>query len=94
MGKKRCRKTYISKGLHSNVSKSTLKLVKADRGGYEKEMNLRKAWMKGLNPWLTVANKEKGTNRPFYKVRANDVWGHPKYARSFNIFDNKKENRA
>lgn len=57
-------------------------------------MNLRKAWAKGLNPWLTIANPKKGTNRPFFKVRANDEWGHPKYARSFSIFDNKKENRA
>lgn len=90
MGKKRSRSTYTSKGIHSNVSKSTLKLVRNSRTELEKELNKAKAWRKNLNPWITVKNTQSGTNRPYYKVRANDVMGDPRKAGA-NIYGARKE---
>lgn len=76
MGKKKCRKTKVSKGQHSNVAASTLKLVV--REAYEKAMDLHTAWLRGTNPWLTYPNPAKGTNQPFLRIRAKDLWGDPK----------------
>ena len=45
-------------------------------------MNKVNAWRAGKNPWITVQNRETGTNRPFYKVKANDLWGNPKFLSS------------
>jgi len=90
MGKKRGRTAYTSKGERNNVSKSTLGLMKRSRDGFEKEAGKLLAWTRGLNPWVTVKNNTNvsGTNRPFYKVRANDVWGDPK-RRGANLFNCK-----
>lgn len=90
MGKKRIRKTYRSAGIHSNVAKSTLKAVRKDVPLIEKELNKLRAWREGKNPWVTVENKQRGTNRPFYKVRANEVWGNPKTA-TYSIYRGKDE---
>ena len=78
MGKKRCRTKYTSKGIHSNVSKSIIKLVARQTDEAQKLMNLYNAWKKGQNPWITVENPQHGTNRPFSRVRTNDTWGDPK----------------
>lgn len=48
-------------------------------------MDKVRAWKAGKNPWITVQNRATGTNRPFYKVRANDLYGNPKDARA-NLF--------
>lgn len=92
MGKKRSRKTYISKGQRPNVTKSTLKLAAASVTGFAKEAQLRRAWRRGTNPWITVKNSALHTNREYYKVRANDYWGHPKKVSKFyNIYKGKSE---
>ena len=94
MGKKRTRKTYISKGQRPNVNKDFLKQIAREVGGFDQEMNLRKAWRAGTNPWITVKNPQSGTNRPYYKVRANEYWGHPKKVRNFNIYIGKEKEAA
>lgn len=90
MGKKRIRKTYRSAGIHSNVAKSTLKAVRASIPLIDKELNKLKAWREGKNPWITVENKERKSNRPFYKVRANELYGNPKFA-TYSIYRGKDE---
>lgn len=86
MGKKRSRSTYISKGERRNVSKETTKLVAASQSGFFKELNLRRAWKKGQNPWVTVPGPD--AKRRFIRERANAVWGDPKRRGSM---DNKNE---
>ena len=90
MGKKRIRKSYSSKGQHSNVAKSTLRLAREGVSLIEKHLNKLKAWREGKNPWITVENKERKTNRPFYKVRANELYGNPKTA-TYSIYRGKEE---
>lgn len=90
MGKKRIRKTYRSAGLYSNVSNSTLKLARQGVPLIDRALNKLKAWREGKNPWITVENKERKSNRPFYKVRANDLYGNPKTA-TYNIYRGKDE---
>lgn len=79
MAKKSSGKTYVSKGIHSNVKSGTLSAVKSERDPSEKIMNAQQAWLKGQNPWVTLDNPNKEqTNKRFIRVRSNDIWGHPK----------------
>jgi hypothetical protein len=75
MGKKRTRKTVVSKGQRRNIV-AGVKEVRQDRSEGEKDYNKLKAWGKGQNPWITVPGPQ--TNKRFIKVRANSVWGNPK----------------
>lgn len=68
-----------SAGIHSNVSKKTLKAIKKERLPLEKMMNIQQAWLKGQNPWMTIVNPNKNeTNKPFIRVKSNDLMGNPK----------------
>lgn len=82
MGKKTLRKTKTSKGQRPSISNSTLKLVAKGRSKVDAALDKLAAWREGKNPWVTVENSEKGTNRPFYKVRSNELWGNPKFISS------------
>lgn len=90
MGKKRIRKNYRSAGVHSNVSKSTLRLARENVSPFDKALNKIRAWRAGKNPWVTIENRERKSNRNFYKVRANELWGNPKTA-TYGIFRGKDE---
>jgi len=74
MVKKKSKTTYTSKGVHRNVSKSTLRLMKpTDK---EKFLNKYEAYLNGKNPWFTIENPNKTeTNRKFIRVRAEDWLG-------------------
>lgn len=86
MAKKSSGKTYVSKGIHSNVKASTLSVMKQDQDPSVKILNVQRAWLKGQNPWVTINNPNKEqTNRKFIKVRANELLGHPK-ERSKKLF--------
>lgn len=79
MAEKGSGKTYTSKGERHNVSRSTLSGVKRDRDPSEKVINVQRAWLEGRNPWVTLANPNKEqTNKRFVRVKANELWGHPK----------------
>lgn len=79
MAKKSSGKTYVSKGIHSNVTSSTLSAIRKERHSSEKLINIQNAWLKGQNPWVTIDNPSKEqTNKRFIRVRANELWGHPK----------------
>lgn len=78
MGKKRCRSTYISKGQRSNVARDVLKATAREVSGFVRAAHLREAWRAGKNPWVTVKNPEKGSKFPYFRKRANEVWGNPK----------------
>lgn len=84
MGKKRSRKSYSSKGLHSNVATSTLKLAAKGVSAFDKAMNKVIAWRAGKNPWITLPDN-KNSGQRHIKVRANDCYGNPKTA-SANLF--------
>jgi hypothetical protein len=69
-------KGFISQGLYRNVSKKTLNAMRADRTVADKLINIQKAWLKGKNPWITIANPNKEqTNKRFIRVRMNDMMG-------------------
>lgn len=94
-GKSR-RETYVSKGKHSNVASGTRTAMRKSVSGAERLMNKKRAWAAGKNPWLTIANPNKGeTNRQFIRVRANEHWGNPKkigyVVPSLKVFSEKKE---
>lgn len=88
MGKKRIRKSYTSKGLNSNVAKSTLKAVRRSVPEVDKALNKLAAWKAGKNPWITVPGPS--SNMRFVKVRANALYGDPRYATA-NIFGKRDE---
>lgn len=90
MGKKTLRKTRTSKGLRASISKSVIKAVRNARNEVDAAMHKTIAWRAGKNPWVTVQNKEPGTNRPFVKVKANDLWGNPKFVSS-GLFKGRDE---
>ena len=67
-------KGYTSAGIHSSVSKSTRKMVRANRTEGEILQAKQDAWLKGSNPWVTMKNPNKEeTNRPYVKMRMNDL---------------------
>lgn len=79
MAKKASGKTYVSKGIHSNVKSSTLSSMRAGRDPSEKVINIQRAWLANKNPWVTIENPNKEqTGRRFIRVRANELWGSPK----------------
>ena len=90
MGKKVKRKTYVSKGQRDSVSRSTVKAVRRDVSAFDREIHKVNAWIAGKNPWITIANPSKETNRKFIKVRANAEWGDPK-RRFANLYGVKDE---
>ena len=70
---------YTSKGQHSNVSSGTRTAMRKSVSQADRLLNLKKAWRKGLNPWITISNPNKAeTNRKFIRVRTNEHWGDPK----------------
>ena len=84
MGKKKIRKTQISKGQRRSIV-AGVKEVRAEKSPLEKTMNKIKAWKKGQNPWVTVPGPN--TNMPFVKKRANELWGDPRHVA--NIYRGK-----
>lgn len=76
MGKKTCRKTYVSKGQRRNISQNHMRVIRSDTSEITKALNKAAAWRKGQNPWITV--KGPSSNMAFIKVRANQLWGDPK----------------
>jgi hypothetical protein len=67
-------KNYTSQGKHSNVSKSTLRGMRAMKSEADKLLDKQSAWMKGHNPWVTIANPNKSeTDKLFIRVRYNDI---------------------
>ena len=65
----------VSAGVHSNVKRSTLRLM---REGYmssgERLMNQLNAWKRGKNVVFTIENPNKNeTNKRFIRVNARDL---------------------
>lgn len=85
MGKKRIRKTYTSKGQRPSVSGDILKSCARDVHPLDRALDKLKAWRLGKNPWVTIKNPERHTNRDYIKVRANSYYGNPKTA-TYNIY--------
>lgn len=72
-------KGFVSKGLHSNVARATLKGMKRDRPGTEIQLYKIQAYWAGKNPWITIANPNPNeTNKRFIRVKANTLYGTPK----------------
>ena len=96
MGKKKFRKTYVSKGQRVNVDHSLLKSVRRARTTLDIHKNKITSWSKGQNPWLSVPNPNcdgtVNTNKRNIRIRANDYWGDPRAAWSIKPF--KKEDKA
>lgn len=84
MGKKKIRKTQVSKGQRRSIV-AGVREVRAEKTPLEKTMNKIKAWKKGQNPWVTVPGPS--TDKRFIKKRANEVWGDPRHVA--NIYRGK-----
>lgn len=84
MGKKKIRKTQVSKGQRRSIV-AGVKEVRAEKSPLEKTMNKIKAWKKGQNPWVTVPGTQ--SNMRFVRVRANTAWGDPRHVA--NIYRGK-----
>ena len=78
MGKKRARKAYTSKGQRCNVNRALLSNIAKDVPAVDRALNILAAWRAGKNPWVTVKNPDRHTNRDYIKVRANAYYGNPK----------------
>ena len=66
---------YISAGIHSNVSKKTLKAMRRETSEIEKADNKYSAFKKGKNVMLTIENPNRlETNKRFVRVPAKQVW--------------------
>jgi hypothetical protein len=85
MGKKRSRKTQVSKGERRSIGRWAVNAVRREKSEAEKAINKLDAWRKGKNPWITVPGPS--SNMRFIKVRANSLYGNPKNA-SANIYGN------
>jgi hypothetical protein len=86
-GKKSSGTSYVSKGVHSNVSKATLRLMRAGKSESDKLIDKQKAWLSGKNPWVTMANPNKEqTNKRFIRVRYNDLMGGTAKDRQKNAY--------
>ena len=79
MGKKKKSDGYTSKGLHSNVSKDTLKAMRRERSHLDTMINKYDAFKKGKNVMLTIPNPNAKANpaKPFIRVSAKEVWPDP-----------------
>lgn len=77
MGKKRTRKTQVSKGQRRNIV-AGVKEARREQPEVLKALNKLAAWRKGQNPWITVSGTQ--SNMRFIRVRANNLWGDPKKA--------------
>ena len=78
MGKKKGGKSSgnVSAGIHSNVSKATLRAMREGKSEIDKLLDKQKAWLAGKNPWVTIANPNKEqTNKRFIRVKYNDLMG-------------------
>lgn len=89
MGKKRIRKTLISKGQRRSVV-AGVNEVRRDRTALEKAVNKLAAWKKGQNPWVTVPGPSK--NMQWVRRRANEVYGDPRHVA--NIYRGKGPDEA
>ena len=71
-------KGFVSKGEHSNVSKSTRKLMRRQTTELQTALNKQEAFRQGKNVMLTIPNPDKKEkNKPFIRVNAKEVWGNP-----------------
>lgn len=69
----------VSKGIHSNVTQSTLNAIKAERPAWVRIMNQLQAHKKGKRVMVTIANpNKKELNKRFIRVPASTVWRDPK----------------
>lgn len=85
MGKKKGGKSSgnVSQGVHSNVSKSTRRAMRADYlASGERLLNQRDAFDRGKNVMVTIENPNKNeTNKRFIRVNAKEVWRSNNYKR-------------
>lgn len=86
MGKKRTRTAMSSKGERRNIV-AGVKEVRQGRSEVQKAINKLTAWRAGKNPWISVPGVS--SKEPFVRVRANTLYGDPRYARA-NIYGNQK----
>ena len=79
--KKKSRDQQVSKGSGANVNAWVTKAIRKDRTLLQRMCNKISAWKQMKNPWLTVPNPNPNeTDKRFVRVKANDVWGDPKYS--------------
>lgn len=89
-GKRSSGNNYTSKGERPNSNRSALKAVRLEYKNSMSRLNSQvAAWRRGKRVMLTIHNPDKKeTNKPFIRLNAIDVWGHPR--EMTNIYDRKK----
>ena len=90
MGKKRCRSKRTSKGIGINVNKKIINSLSREVSLVDSLLHKIDAWKAGKNPWITIENPSpNATNKKFIKVKANEIYGNPKFA-SYSIYRGKE----
>lgn len=78
MGKKKGGKSsgFVSAGIHSNVSRSVRREMRADYlASGQRILNQLDAFNKGKNVMVTIPNPNPNeTKKPFIRVNAKDIW--------------------
>lgn len=70
----------------SQGSRQSSMKTAAMRDSAQRQIDIQRAWLRGENPWLTVANPNKNeTAKPFVRVRANEKMGDPRNRTGFII---------
>jgi len=80
MAKKGKNSQYVSNGVHSNVSKSTLKDVRREIPNVIRSKNKWDAFAKGKRVMVTIPNPnaKSETNKPFIRITAQEAgWKKP-----------------
>lgn len=74
-------KGFVSQGQRPNVSRETRNIMRREylSNDLDVMLNKQKAWRQGKKVYLTIKNPAatKGSNQPFIRVLANDIWGNP-----------------
>lgn len=74
-GKKSSGKSYTSKGANSNVKRSVLRDVRAEKRALgEREINKLNAFRAGKRVMITIRNPQNDPSRLFIRVPAETVW--------------------
>jgi hypothetical protein len=85
MGKKKTGKQYISVGVHSNVSASLTREIRADyNASPERMINQQKAHIAGKKTRIVVPNPNKEeTNKLFITISGKDFFNSKPQGKSF-----------
>jgi len=81
MTQRKSRDNKASKGERPNVNRKVLNALKRERTELDLAIAKRDAFKKGKRVMITIPNPNINSepNKPFIRVKANDIWTKEKY---------------